>query len=144
MPNGQPSQLANLRPWQPGESGNPGGRPKGVVYPVEYLKSMGDMTQEELEAIRDDPAQSINRRAAAEMALQSVDTEATRKDRREAFSEIADRTTGRAHQHQTLSVDTTPNPQLVLDQVKQQLGTDAPPQLDVEPDEHGSSDSRPD
>ena len=118
-----PNSLANLRPqpWKPGQSGNPGGRPKGVVYPVEYLKSMGGMTQEELKAVRDDPAQPINRRAAAEMALQSVDAEATRKDRREAFSEIADRTTGRAHQHQTLSVDTTPNPQLVIDQVKQQL-----------------------
>lgn len=27
MPN--PVSLVNLRPWQPGQSGNPGGRPKG-------------------------------------------------------------------------------------------------------------------
>lgn len=74
-----------------------------------------------------------DRRAAAEMALQMIDSEASRKDRREAFSEIADRTTGRPHQHQTVSVDQSPNPQIVIEQVRQQLGTDAPPQLDVDP-----------
>jgi hypothetical protein len=28
---GQNKGLANLRPWQPGQSGNPGGRPKGLI-----------------------------------------------------------------------------------------------------------------
>ena len=73
MPHGQPLQLANLGPrFQPGQSGNPGGRPAGVVYPVEYLRSMGGMSQVELEKIRDDISQPVNRRAAAIMVLQMV------------------------------------------------------------------------
>ena len=77
MPYGTPAQLANLRPpWQPGESGNPGGRPQGAVYPVEHLKSMATMTADELQRIFDDPTQPATRRAAADMALQAVDTAA--------------------------------------------------------------------
>ena len=88
------NSLANLKHFPPGQSGNPGGRPKGIVYPVEYLRGMGAMTRAELQAIRDDEDAPISKRAAAEMALQSIGAD-TERGRREAFSEIADRTTGK-------------------------------------------------
>ena len=67
MPNGQPSQLANLVPWQPGQSGNPGGRPKSGVYPAEHMRGMTGMTVEEIQRIKDDPEEPAFRRIAAGM-----------------------------------------------------------------------------
>ena len=97
MPNGQPAQLANLRPrpWLPGQSGNPSGRAKGVVYPVEYLRRMAGLTPAELRAIASDEDQPSARIMAARMALQALDSELDAKDQREAFNVVADRTTGK-------------------------------------------------
>ena len=91
-----PAQLANLRPpWKKGDCPNPGGRPKGVVYPAEYLRSMLGMTQEDLQEIRDDETEPVSKRAAARMALAMVDDVSTARERREAFSQVADRTSGK-------------------------------------------------
>ena len=128
-----PNSLANLRPpWKQGYAPNPGGRKKGVVYPVEYLRSMGGMTQAELERVRDDPEQPINRRAAAEMALQTIDPKGTRKDRREAFSEMADRTTGKPRQDIHLQAKAKKEGRMLIAQIKQRYAR----QLRHQPPDH--------
>ena len=38
--NGNENSLANLKRWKPGQSGNPSGRPKGMVYPSELLAGL--------------------------------------------------------------------------------------------------------
>ena len=92
-----PNSLANLRPpWKQGETPNPGGRPKGVVYPVEHLRLLADKPVEELEAIRGDRRESVSRRAAAIMVLRMVDVDPDLQQK--AFSEVADRTSGKAVQ----------------------------------------------
>ena len=62
--NGNPNSLKNLERgrWRPGQSGNPAGRAKGVVYPSELLDGLLAMdddgapryTQADLEAIVED------------------------------------------------------------------------------------------
>ena len=42
------NSLANLRMWQPGQSGNPGGRPKNTLKEYAKLK-LANMTEEERE-----------------------------------------------------------------------------------------------
>ena len=61
--------------FKPDQSGNPGGRPKGVVYPVEHLRLLADKPVDDLEAIRDDRRESVSRRAAAIMVLRMVDVD---------------------------------------------------------------------
>ena len=70
--------------------------PLVLSIPVEYLRSMGGMSQVELEKIWDDISQPVNRRAAAIMALQIVS--GSPSDQRQAFAEVADRTSGKAIQ----------------------------------------------
>lgn len=38
--NGNKNSLANLKRWKPGQSGNPSGRPRGMVYPSELLAGL--------------------------------------------------------------------------------------------------------
>jgi hypothetical protein len=94
------AQLAALRPaprWQAGTSGNPSGRPRGVVYPVEHLRGLIGKKPNELREIAADQNQPTSRIMAARMALQAVDLEDSR-EQREAFNVVADRTTGKPTQ----------------------------------------------
>ena len=105
--------------FKPGQSGNPGGRPAGVVYPVEHLRSMGGMSQIELEKIRDDISQPVNRRAAAIMVLQMVS--GSPSDQRQAFAEVADRTSGKAIQAVQVETRAHRDAAQVLTELRQRL-----------------------
>jgi hypothetical protein len=43
-PQPSPTSLANLRPWKPGQSGNPGGRPAGLEQRVRELVDFDKVT----------------------------------------------------------------------------------------------------
>ena len=141
--NGNPNSLANLRPpWTSETAPRRGGgnRPVGVTYAAEHLRTtLADATRLELERLRDDPNTDANLLTAVHVLLDATDAKAKPHERLQAAGELMDRQTGRPHQHQTVSVDTAPDPQFVVDQVRQQLrGTEAPAQLAADQDEHDS------
>ncbi len=106
------NSLANLHPaWTP-ETAPRNGRPKGVTYPAEWIKGMVGLDQAEIEHIADDRSESMSRRMAAKMVLDTIADEADA--RRAATREVMDRTTGRATQ--TVSVQGQ-GPQATLVQI---------------------------
>lgn len=78
--NGNKNSLANLKSWKPGQSGNPSGRPRGMVYPSELLAGLLAMnddgtpkyTKSDIQAIvdSDDSAPAIV--IAAQWILQAM------------------------------------------------------------------------
>ncbi|NOT61558.1 MAG: hypothetical protein HOP19_15180 [Acidobacteria bacterium] len=80
-------KLANLKPFKPGQSGNPTGRPKGVLF-------LGEAYKKQLSKLfPDDP----DGRTYAEVIAEKVCDIASTGDFK-AAKEIADRTEGRAKQ----------------------------------------------
>lgn len=69
-------RIENLKPWKPGQSGNPGGRPKR------------DIAAEISRSIFERDAEAIQRVLAAEL----------RKGNYRAFTALADRAYGKPHQ----------------------------------------------
>ena len=59
--------LANLRIWQPGQSGNPGGRPKTVVDAVAICQKHGEKACQVLEKLLDSKDERIQFAAAKEV-----------------------------------------------------------------------------
>jgi len=86
-------RLANLRPWKPGQSGNPGGRPKAGILSQAYHQFL-----EELDPKR--------RRTLAEAIAKAIIAKAMRGDVK-AASELADRTEGKPQQ--SLAINATVN-----------------------------------
>lgn len=86
-----PEQLANLKPWKPGESGNPSGRPKSKVLSDAYRRLLE-------EPFPNDP----QGRTHAELIALGQVREAI-KGKTPAAAEIADRTEGKARQAVELS-----------------------------------------
>ena len=89
-----------FEPWRPGESGNPSGRAKGVIYAAEWLKMMAEFSVAQLLDVKRDTKAPAAKLAAADMALQAARAveDMTPRDQREAFSVVADRTTGKPAQ----------------------------------------------
>ena len=83
--------------WKKGESGNPSGRARGVVYPAEWLRAMADWPVDRVHKVAADSAASISQRAAATVMIQQLES-ALDRDRRAALETVADRTTGKPAQ----------------------------------------------
>ena len=64
-----PNSLANLRPYKPGQSGNPSGYPAGYTPPADWLRGLCRCTETELRAVLADPDEVVTRRAAAQALL---------------------------------------------------------------------------
>ena len=89
--------------FQPGRSGNPGGRPKGVIYPAEWMARLVNVQPAELRAVLEDEKTTVSKRIAILQLLDaagaSVDDDIKVGDRRAAAADIMDRTTGKATQN---------------------------------------------
>lgn len=96
-----PRSLANLRSWQPGQSGNPGGRSKGIMaFVKERCGESGERLILALEAIALGNAEDHKRVFSVKRALH-----VTTRDRISALQELLDRGFGRAVQTTDLRVE---------------------------------------
>jgi hypothetical protein len=83
-------RLAGLRPWKPGQSGNPNGRPRRKPL------------TEELERLLDeiDPTDKKHRRTFRKRIVEALAFQVIKKGNVAAFTEIADRVEGKVAQRQ--------------------------------------------
>ena len=107
-----PRSLANLKPWEKGQSGNPAGRPAAGATVREWINVMGEWTVAVVEAVLDDKEASVAKVAAAKLFLSAVSDDglyARDKDGKlvctgersgpgKSFDRIMDRTVGKPPQ----------------------------------------------
>lgn len=124
-----------LRPFLPGHSGNPSGRPKGYTPPSVQLRQCLDMSEDELVAIVNDRSKPMGLRNAARLVLDGhlPDSE----QRRRAVETAMDRMEGRPAQR-IVTVDLTPpDPEDVLNRIRRLIPggdeQDAPDAPDATP-----------
>ncbi len=86
-------RLANLKPFQPGQSGNPKGRPKSITLSEAYRKMLAAMDETDPQG-----------RTRAEVLAEQMYSKAKTGDVG-ALKEIADRVEGKARQTIALSVE---------------------------------------
>ena len=86
-------RLANLKPFKPGQSGNPKGRPKSITLSEAYRKMLAQVDES-------DP----QRRTRAEVLAEEMYLKAKMGDVA-ALREIADRVEGKAKQTVTISME---------------------------------------
>ncbi len=111
------NSLANLKSFPPGQSGNPGGRPKGATYPTEWMRGMAGLTSTEIQQIRDDEDEPVSRRIAAGMYLDALQAQ-TPRARKEAVAEICDRTSGRPGQKLEVATRTRKSAKEIIATIK--------------------------
>lgn len=85
-------EIANLRPFKPGQSGNPKGRPKAVLLSDAYRRKLSEVNP-------DDP----ERRTWAE-CIAAAQVESAARGRVIAAQEIADRTEGKPQQSISVTI----------------------------------------
>lgn len=64
----------NLKPWRPGQSGNPAGRPSAGASIKEYANAMRDLTEKQLRRVARLKSEPADRRAAAERLLRMLES----------------------------------------------------------------------
>ena len=117
----------NLTHWQPGQSGNPGGRPKGSWGPADYLRFLQgeQFTELVLVTIRDDKAQPVGRRAAAGQILATLaeadDGPQHLAEARRTFESINDRLEGKTVQSTRIIDEGPPDVARVLADLRAEL-----------------------
>jgi predicted acylesterase/phospholipase RssA len=90
---GMDKRLANLRPFQPGQSGNPKGRPKSITLSEAYRKMLAAVDETDPE-----------KRTHAEVLAEQMYAKAKTGDV-SALKEIADRVEGKARQTVALTLE---------------------------------------
>ena len=102
-------QIAGLRPpWRPGQSGNPGGRPKGVRYPAEHLAlTLPGMAVDQVRRIATgtEDCTDVNLIIACRQTAVAAGwiAEARAIDTTKAAAEVMDRTSGKPAQQVIVS-----------------------------------------
>jgi hypothetical protein len=88
--------------WQPGQSGNPEGRPAAGAAVKEWWNEMADWTQAEVKAALDDPTSSLAKKAAARAWLDACSADRSSSGAPIAGTDldrIIDHTAGKPTQH---------------------------------------------
>jgi hypothetical protein len=68
-----PKSLSNLRPFEPGQSGNPEGRKSAGAYIKEWLNSLASLTLEEVAKVAKDKTAPAAKIIAAERILRAAE-----------------------------------------------------------------------
>lgn len=116
---GAPKGNTNGKQFQPGQSGNPAGRPSAGMSVIEWWNQMREYTVEQLQAVaNDESVAQLKRRAAREML----------DDKGHSLDRILDRTQGKPSQSMDITADATIRVRFAdEDSVKQaQMYTDKP------------------
>ncbi len=126
-----PNTLANLRPWQPGQSGNPAGRARGGAYISEWLNTLlivdehgtPNFTQADLkEIVADDNAAPAKVIAARRILSAMKDGKLPRggadPEPGRDFDRIADRIEGKPAQHIMVEAPPQRTPEEILEEIR--------------------------
>jgi hypothetical protein len=92
--------------FQPGQSGNPGGQQKGVVYVTEAYKRFGRLPIAELETLDRRKQLSVVEAGVVNMLLRAANADDWQAAHA-ALKEITDRLEGKAEQRKTITQDST-------------------------------------
>lgn len=112
------NSLQNLRPgWTSQTAPRNGGRPRGFVSLTEHLKSLSATPQQELWRIIDDPkALPLRKAAARQLLIAAGELDGIRpSDVLASFTEVADRTEGKAVQKRQVEHSLGDERPIVLD-----------------------------
>jgi hypothetical protein len=105
-------RLANLKPFKPGQSGNPAGRPKSITLSEAYRKQLAMIDEA-------DP----QKRTFAEVLAEQMIVRAKTGDVA-ALKEVADRVEGKAKQTITLSTDRREQVERAIDRMVERAASD--------------------
>jgi ribosomal protein L17 len=105
-------RLANLKPFKPGQSGNPAGRPKALTLSEAYRRELAKIDEA-------DP----QKRTFAEVLAEQMIVRAKTGDVA-ALKEVADRVEGKAKQTITLSTDRREQVERAIDRMIERAASD--------------------
>ena len=118
MPKGMhPNSLAQLKPMQPGQTLNPGGRPRNVRTPQFWLARLQDFTEADLRVLFEDESQPVSKRIAARLMLESIEGE-LRKGGMDAANAVMDRTGGKPTQQIQMETKSRKSAKQIITQLK--------------------------
>lgn len=121
-PEAAKKQLANLEigRWQPGQSGNPRGRPAAGACYVEWLNAMVGKTEAEIQGIADDEALPAHQRMAARTTLRGLSDEYHNQIPLAAndLDRMSDRTVGKPMQSLLVQHTQSDDPEVLLAELR--------------------------
>ena len=118
-----PNSLANLRSWEPGQSGNPAGRKPAGLSLLEWINVMHTKTEADVQKIADDESEPVVKRVAAKAWLGALSS-GWFKGKREGADDldrILDRTIGKPVQSMLIQHTQPDDPVVLAEQLRQIL-----------------------